>query len=237
MASATVLLVHGAWNGDWVYWKLSPCLDARGVAWVGADLPSCKSTDPSIGPADDAAYVGELIDAIDGPVVVVGKSYGGAVISGATAGRANVSHLVYVAAFMPEAGESFQKTTTSARMPEFAAGIRLRDDGRIEMDAEVGARCAFAHASERDRDVWRRERRPMSIGLDRSIAFDRVGWETVPSTYIVCSEDQCIDPAAQRRWAARATNVIERPFDHSPAVSYPDDIADLLAEIAANATA
>lgn len=236
MASSTGLLVHGAWCGSWAYWKLSPCLDARGIDWVGADLPSCKATDPSIGPADDAAYVGELIDGIDGPVVVVGKSYGGAVISGAAAGRRNVSHLVYVAAFMPEPGESFQKTTASARLPEFAAGIRLLDDGRVEMDAEVGARCAFAQASELDRDVWRRERRPMSMGRDRSIAFDRVGWETVPSTYIVCSEDRCIDPAAQRQWAARATNLIERPYDHSPGVSHPDDIADLLAEIAVGAT-
>ena len=232
MASATILLVHGAWCGDWVYWKLAPCLDARGIHWVGADLPSCKATDPSIGPSDDAAYVGQLIDRIDGPVVVMGKSYGGAVISGATAGRRNVSHLVYVAAFMPEPGESFQKTTAPALLPEFAAGISALDDGRLELDAEVGARCAFAQASDADHDVWRRERRPWSVGHDGSIGFDRVGWETIASTYVVCSEDRCIDPSAQRDWAARATNVIERPYDHSPGVSHPDAIADLLSEIA-----
>jgi pimeloyl-ACP methyl ester carboxylesterase len=229
----TVLLVHGAWCGDWVYWKLAPCLNVRGVKWVGADLPSCKAKDASIGPADDVAYVGALLDRIDGPVVAVGKSYGGAVVSGATAGRRNVAHLVYVAAFMPEAGEPFQQTTASARLPEFAAGVRALDDGRLELDVEVGARCAFAHASDRDRAVWRRERRPMSIGRDRSIAFDRVGWDTIPSTYVVCGEDRCIDPSAQRTWAARATTVVERPYDHSPAVSRPDEIADLLTDIAA----
>lgn len=233
MPTATILLVHGAWGGDWVYWKLTPCLEARGLAWVGADLPSCKATDSSIGPSDDAAHVGELLDRIDGPVVVVGKSYGGAVISGATAGRRNVSHLVYVAAFMPEPGEPFQRTTASAQMPEFVAGISVLDDGRLELDAEVGARCAFAHAGEAAHDVWRRERRPMSFGRDRSIAFDRVGWEAIPSTYIVCSEDRVLDPSAQRKWAARATSLIERPYDHSPAVSYPDEIADLLAGVAA----
>jgi hypothetical protein len=233
MAPATILLVHGAFCGDWAYWKLTPCLDARGLPWVGADLPSCRATDGSIGPADDVAYVGQLLDGIDGTVVVVGKSYGGAVVSGATAGRDHVSHLVYVAAFMPEAGEPFQRTTAPARMPEFAAGISALDDGRLELDADVGARCAFTHASEADHDVWRRERRPMSFGNDRSIAFDRVGWDLIPSTYVVCSEDRCIDPAAQREWAARATNVIERPYDHSPGVSQPDEIADLLAEIAA----
>lgn len=91
MSSATVVLVHGAWCGDWVYWKLTPCLEARAVPWVGADLPTCAAGDPAIGPADDADYVRQLIDDIDGPVVVVGKSYGGAVISGATAGRPNGS--------------------------------------------------------------------------------------------------------------------------------------------------
>ncbi len=231
--TATILLVHGAWCGDWVFWKLTPCLDARGVPWAATDLPSCKAADSSIGPADDVAYVGGLIDAIDGPVVVVGKSYGGAVISGATAGRSNISHLVYVAAFMPKAGEPFLRTTAPTRLPEFAAGISGLEDGRVELDAEVGARCAFADADEVDRDVWRRERRPMSLGRDGSFAFDRVGWETIPSTYVVCTEDRCIDPAAQRDWARRATNTIERPYDHSPGVSRPDEIAALLAEIAA----
>ena len=233
MRPATILLVHGAWCGDWVFWKLTPCLDARGVPWVAADLPTCQATDASIGPSDDAAYVGELIDGIDGPVVVLGKSYGGAVISGATAGRPNVSHLVYLAAFMPESEEPFWKTTAPALLPEFAAGMRALDDGRVELDAEVGARCVFAQASDADRDVWRRERRPMSMGRDRSIGFASVGWETTPSTYVVCSEDRCIDPSAQRQWAARSTHLIERPYDHSPGVSHPDDIADLLAEIAA----
>ena len=236
MGSATVVLVHGAWCGQWVFWKLAPCLEARGVRCVPADLPSCKATDPSVGPVDDAVYVSQLLDGIDGPVVAVGKSYGGAILSGATAGRRNVSHLVYVAAFMPEAGEPFQRTTASARLPEFAAGIRLLADGRVELDAEVGARCAFTHATDADHEVWRRKRRPMSIGRDRSIAFDRVGWEAIPSTYIVCGQDRCLDPAAQRHWATRATNVIERPYDHSPGVSRPDEIADLLAMIAADTT-
>jgi pimeloyl-ACP methyl ester carboxylesterase len=138
---------------------------------------------------------------------------------------------------MPAPGEAFLKTTASTRLPEFAAGIRALDDGRFELDAEVGARLAFAQATEADRDVWRQRRRPMSFGLDRSIAFDRVGWETIPSTYVVCTEDRCVDPSAQRQWAAQATNAVERPYDHSPGVSHPDEVADLLAEIASGPTA
>jgi pimeloyl-ACP methyl ester carboxylesterase len=232
MGTATVLLVHGAWCAKWVYWKLAPRLEERGIPWVGADLPTCHATDSSIGPKDDATYVRELIDKIDGPVVVAGKSYGGIVISGATAGHPMVEHLVYIAALMPAADEPFQQTTGVARTPEFSQGIRLLDDGRVALDAEVGARCAFSQATEDDRDVWRREGRPMSMGRDRAVAFARVGWEDIPSTYVVCTEDKAIQPSFQRAWAAQATNTIERPYDHSPAVSHPDAVATLLADIA-----
>ena len=230
--TATVLLVHGAFCGAWVYWKLTPCLEERGLRWVGADLPTCSAADTSVDAHDDAMYVRELIDQIDGPVVVAGKSYGGTVVSGACADHPKVAHLVYIAALMPEADEPFQQTTGPARTREFAKGFRLLDDGRVALDVEVGARCAFTQATEEDRDVWRREARPMSMGRDPSISFRRVAWETVPSTYIVCSEDRAIQPSFQRMLAERATRAIERPFDHSPAVSHPDAIADLLAEIA-----
>jgi len=182
MSGATVVLVHGAWCGDWVYWKLAPCLEERGLDWVGADLPTCGATDTSIGPLDDVAHVRDLILSIDGPVVVAGKgkSYGGTVISGATAGCPNVEHLVYIAAMMPEPDELFHRTTAAAQTPEFARESRLLDDGRVAMDPEIGA----------------------------------------------------IQPSAQRAWAKRATHVIERPWDHSPAVSHPTEVAALLADIA-----
>jgi pimeloyl-ACP methyl ester carboxylesterase len=230
--SPTVVLVHGAWCGDWVYWKLGPCLEARGLRWVGADLPSCRATDTSVGPLDDIAAVRELVRSIDGPVVVAGKSYGGTVISGATAGCAHVEHLVYLAAAMPAPDEPFQQTTVAAMTPELAQGLRFLDDGRVAMDAEIGAACAFGQATDEDRDVWRRSGRPMSLGRDPSVHLDRVGWAEIPSTYIVCSEDRAIRPSAQRDWARQATQVVERPWDHSPGVSHPVEVAELLAAIA-----
>lgn len=232
--TATVLLVHGAWCGAWAYWRLTPCLDKRGLAWIGADLPSCGAADTSVDIRDDARHVRALVDDADGPVVLVGKSYGGAVIGGAAVDRPQVVHLVYVAAIMPDAGQPFGQAVGPARMPEFSKGIRLLEDGRTEMDREIGARTAFTHAAEEDRDVWRRNARPMSMGRDPSFAFDRAAWEQVPSTYVVCTEDQAINPDAQRAWAARATHCIERPFDHSPGVSHPEEVADLLAEIASS---
>lgn len=230
--TATVLLVHGAFCGDWVFWRLAPALEKRGVPCLGTNLPSCAATDTSIGTPEDAAYVADLIADIPGPVVVVGKSYGGAVISGACVGQSNVSHLVYVAASMPEAGEPFHRTLGAATLPDFSAGVSRLDDGRLEMDLDVGARCAFTQASAEDQNVWRREARPMSPGTDPLLSFDRVAWEATPSTYVVCEEDRAIDPRVQADWARRATYSISRPFDHSPGVSQPEAIADLLSEIA-----
>ena len=230
MVGPTILLVHGAWCGDWAYWKLTPALEERGLHWVGADLPSCRTPDASVGPLDDIRYVRELIDGIDGPVIAVGKSYGGTVITGAAVGCGNVRHLVYVAAMMPAAGERFQQTTAASRTPEFTAGARLLDDGRVAIDPEVGAACAFSQASEEDKDVWRRNGSPMSFGLDPDVHLDRVAWSEVPSTYVVCTEDRAIQVAAQRAWSEHATTVVERPWDHSPGVSHADEVADLLAQ-------
>ena len=229
---ATILLVHGAWSGEWVYWRLGPALDERGLEWVGTDLPTCRATDNSLGPLDDVEHVRDLVAGIDGPVIVVGKSYGGVVISGATAGCSNVQHLVYLAAMMPTADEPFQQTTAAAMVPEFAAGVKMLDDGRLEMDTEIGAAQAFSQASEDEKDMWRRHCSPMAFGVDPTVTLGQVGWTETDSTYIVCTEDKAIEVSAQRAWAANATNVIERPWDHSPGVSHPDELADLLAELA-----
>ncbi len=228
----TFVLVHGAWCGDWIFSELKPCLEKRGIPYVGTNLPTCGATDPSVSAHDDAEYIKALIDKTDGPVVLVGKSYGGAIISGAGVDRPRVAHLVYIAAAMPEAGEPFHRTLRAALTPEFAQGVGRLPDGRLTMDVEIGARYAFSKASEHSRDLWRREARPMSMGRDASIAFDRVAWNVVPSTYIVCGQDEAIDPTAQRDWATRATHTIEAPFDHTPGVSQPDAVADILGSIA-----
>jgi pimeloyl-ACP methyl ester carboxylesterase len=230
VSDPTIVLVHGAWCGAWVYWRLIPAIEDRGLRVVGADLPSCGAADTSVDVDDDITHVRRLIDAIDGPVVLAGKSYGGVVISAVDDPK--VAHLVYVAALMPAAGEPF--LGGAWRTEEFAKGVRFLEDGRTEFDVEVGVRTAFTHATPDAHDMWRRNARPMSMGTDPTKALDRVAWTTVPSTYVVCTEDRAIRPDAQMAWAKeRASEVVERPFDHSPGVSDPDGVAELLREIAA----
>jgi pimeloyl-ACP methyl ester carboxylesterase len=105
--SRTIVLVHGAWHGAWCWAPLQATLDAAGVPSLALDLPGHSTSPEPLGDLyGDGAAVGRLLDTVACDVVLVGHSYGGAVISEAVADRTNVSHLVYVAAFCLEVDES-----------------------------------------------------------------------------------------------------------------------------------
>ncbi len=236
MTAATVVLVHGAFSGDWIFKNLIGALRERGIDVATTTLPSCSATDSSVDLHDDVAHVRELVEGLHGPVVLVGSSYGGAVISGVD--HPNVKRLVFVAAAIPDAGEPILTALSSASSKEFADGISYTPEGLAKLDLEVGVRTAFQQASGEDQDDWRRNASAMSFGTDFEISNPIASWRTIPATYVVCAEDRSIDPDVQRRWAAeRATDVVEFPFDHCPGVSHPQEIAGLLARYATEVSA
>jgi pimeloyl-ACP methyl ester carboxylesterase len=232
--AATVVLVPGAFSGSWIYWRIIPALEARGVEAVPVDLATVGASDNTVDLIDDVARVREVVDAVDGPVVLVGSSYGGAVITGVD--HPNVKRLVYVAAAIPLADEPVFAPLAAAATDDFNKGIRPVGNGLMEIDVEVGVRTAFQQASPDAHDRWRDNARPMSFGSDPTRSLHAAAWETIPSTYVVCTEDLAIDVDAQRAWASeRAQEVIEYPFDHVPGVSHPEEMADLIARLATNA--
>jgi len=235
--TATIVLVPGAWSGTWIWSPLSDELTKRGVAHQAVDLVTVGDGGAGLDVRDDAVHVRSVVDGIGGPVVLVGNSYGGAVISGASAGHASVRRLVYLAAMMPKAGEPLLEHIAGATAPDFDAGITLRDDGMLLMDGETELRTAFQQASAEMHDLVRAHVGvPMSFGVDpTAAALTDVGWTTIPSTYVVCTEDHSILPDAQRRWAdERASEVVEWPSDHCPQISHPDLVADLLEKLVAS---
>lgn len=231
---ATLVLVHGAWSGSWTWWKLAPVLDELRVPCIAVDLPSCSAPDTTVDIHDDAAHVRATAASINGPVVLVGNSYGGAVITAGGLDAPNVKRLVYLAAHMPDAGEALFALMSGSATPDFGGAVSVLPDGRMRLDPDVVARVAVQQAPDADRDVMRTRLAPaMSMGTDFAVAFGRVAWREVPSTYVVCTDDRSLAPDAQRIWAKeRATDVIELPFDHCPQVSHPREIAELLAEVA-----
>src|SRR5438046_830753 len=103
--TATVVLVHGAWSGGWTWDLVKDGLEAKGISVGAPDLPIGAERNVANGFREDGAAVRKVIDGVGGPVVLVGNSYGGVVISEAASGHPSVKRLVYLAAFIPQAGD------------------------------------------------------------------------------------------------------------------------------------
>ncbi|WP_250004590.1 alpha/beta hydrolase [Actinoplanes sp. M2I2] len=217
--STTLLLVHGAWHGPAVFDALRRELSALGYPSSTVKLPT-SGPDPRGGLRDDAGAVRDAITAIDGPLAVVAHSYGGVPVTEAAA-LPGVEHLVYLAAYQLDRGES---VGSFHGMPEPADTSGLSPiiaDPRTSLYADVPDDAAGLAVSR--------------LVEQRTQSFtDRVGepaWHTIPSTYILCEQDQALPASEQERMAVRAKSVRRLATSHSPFLSRPAELAALLAEI------
>jgi pimeloyl-ACP methyl ester carboxylesterase len=219
MSEAEIVLVHGAWHGSWCWDLLRKELAALGRRSHVVDLPS--TTGPAHGVEADAKVIREKVDSIDGPVLLVGHSYGGIPVSQAAVGAPNVAHLAYLAAFQIEAGESLMSTAGRELPPELKM-IPVRDDPIGTMYSDVPtepAREAVARLRPQSALSWQEKQ----VGA---------AWQDIPSTYVVCEQDKSLPPEAQEVMSQRATAVRRLPTGHSLMVSMPAEVAALLDELA-----
>jgi pimeloyl-ACP methyl ester carboxylesterase len=210
----TVVLVHGGfvdgsgWQG--VYDQLKK--DGYSVAVV---------QNPKLSLEGDVDATRRVIDAQSEPVILVGHSYGGAVITEAGTDP-NVKALVYIAAFMPDAGESVQ-TLIADLPPETGPPLLPPQDGFLLLD-----RAKFHQAFAGDVDAELAEFMADSQvpwGLDAGEA----AWRSKPSWFLVTTDDRMIPPSLQREMSERAgSTVVETPGSHSIYVSQPAVVADLI---------
>jgi pimeloyl-ACP methyl ester carboxylesterase len=238
----TVVLVHGAWHGAWCWERVVPALGDAGIPAVAVDLPG-HGADGG-GHADlhgDAARVHQVLDAIDDDVVLVGHSYGGAVVTEAGV-HPGVRHLVFVCAFNVTEEESCQR---AARDEVAAAGIShegrpslgdamtVLDDGTAVLTRAGAVECLYQDCSPADAEwaVARLDAQPL-VNLDQ--APGAVAWRTVRSTYAVCEDDMTVHPGLQRLLAARCTETVTWPTGHSPFLARPDLVVDFLTRVAAD---
>ena len=222
--AGTVVLVHGGfvdgsgWQG--VYDQLKS--DGYRVSVV---------QNPTISLEGDAAATRRVIDAQGEPVVLVGHSYGGAVITEAGSDP-NVAALVYIAAFAPDAGESVM-TLISDLPPETGPPILPPQDGFLLLDREK-----FHQAFAQDVDAELAEFMADSQvpwGLDAAGGtISEPAWRSKRSWYLVTADDRMIPPSLQREMSARAgATVSETPGSHSIYVSNPAVVAELIEQAAA----
>lgn len=221
----TILLVHGAW-GDAGHWRhVIPLLHDGGHDVLAVQNPLTSL-------ADDVERTSRLAAAQDGPVLLVGHSYGGSVISGA--GHApNVVGLVYVAAFAPDEGESLGSIFARRDPPPAAAIIRPDADGFLWLahDAfhdnfcqDLGAEEAFVLAVTQ---------KPIH-GRCFEDPAGPPAWRSLPSWYQVSTGDRAIPPATERELAQRMDprRTIELDASHASLLSQPQAIAALVDEAA-----
>jgi pimeloyl-ACP methyl ester carboxylesterase len=219
----TIVLVHGAW-ADSSSWNGVVDLLLKDGYTVRA-LPNTLR-----GLAADAAVVSTYLKTVTGPVVLVGHSYGGSVISVASAGAPNVKALVYVDAFAPDAGESIHAELASAPPPppDFTIAVPFKAAGGNGTDLYVNAKYfGTVFASAEPPDVAARlaaTQRPFAERCLTDKAPAAVGWKTIPSWYVIGDADKVIPPDILLKFATRAKSKIYHVpgGDHPSMIAHPD---------------
>jgi pimeloyl-ACP methyl ester carboxylesterase len=230
----TVVLVHGAWDNATGWNAVIDKLQRGGY-------PVIAPANPLRDLASDAAYVSSILATVAGPVVLVGHSYGGSVITNAAVGHPNVKALVYIAAFAPDEGESVLQLVTKNPGSELGPTTLImrpypRPDGGPGVDiylTQDAVRTAFAaDVPPRVADQMYATQRPFSEAAFGSPS-GTAAWKTIRSWYLVASEDRAIPPATQRFMAERAgAHTSEVRSSHVAMISQPDNTFGVIVEAA-----
>jgi len=170
----------------------------RGIDHVAVDLPTADAgVDPTLDAHADAVHVRTVLDGRR-PVASLRQLLWRVVITEASAGHPKVNRLVYLAAFMPDTEDEFLSFMLANSTPEFATGATFGDDGLIRFDPDMVKKLAFQQATSEVASWAAGQLRPMAMGGGGSPTMTGIGWKTIPSTYVVCAEDQSLLPGAQR---------------------------------------
>ena len=224
----TVVLVHGAFADSSSWAGVIERLQAKGTKVIAA-------ANPLRGLKSDSAYVGALIDEIPGPVLAVGHSYGGAVISNAATGKSNVVGLVFVAAFAPDEGEVLLEVTGTSKDSVLGTALvphQYAIDGGTWAEFTIDpakARDAFAaDLPEAQANVIGTVQRPTS-----ALAFtDPSGppaWKSLPSWAVVATSDRAAGTDLVRAHAERAgADITEVAGSHLIMISQPQAVVDVI---------
>ncbi|RCG28681.1 alpha/beta hydrolase [Sphaerisporangium album] len=229
----TIVLVHGGfadasnWNG------VISRLQAKGY-------PVMAPANPLRGLPVDAPYIASVLKSIDGPIVLVGHSYGGAVITNAAADAPNVKALVYVAAFVPDEGEQLGVLINKYPGTQIPAAVQEvpypNPDGSTGVDLYLRAdkfRAAFAaDLPVSTTRVMQAGQRPFSASsfTDKTTG---VAWRTIPSWALVATQDKAIPPQLERYMYKRAkSKVYETAASHVPMISQPGLVTRIIQDAA-----
>ena len=228
----TVLLVHGAYHGAWCWERVASGLEAQGISVRAVDLPGHGTCARPVGNLDeDAAVVQEAVLACEGPVIVCGHSFGGAVVTQGVPKDPRVAHLVFLAAIVPDVAQSVAEAMGADAVRAFFgdAGAPAPTGHRVD---PARAHEIFYHDCDPESARWAADQ----LGPESTVAMltplSQAAWRDHASTYVVCSDDRAILPEAQERMSGRCDAVLRWPVGHSPMLNRPDLLIELLADLA-----
>jgi pimeloyl-ACP methyl ester carboxylesterase len=242
---ARLVLVHGAFAGAWKWERLVAPLEAAGHTVEALDLPGSGEDQTPIAEVTLDAYVDRVFAELEErpeAAVLVPSSMGG-VVSTRTAALhpEKVAAIVYVAAFVPQDGQSLLDLT---RLPEGAsdelqAGMVIEGDPpTASLSYEVSRSAEFAECSEEDA-VWAFPQiRPQPVlPFAQPVQIPEGTFGEIPRAYVICTRDRSIPPALQRRMVAEngIEDVIEIDTDHSPMISRPAELAEAVDQLVTRA--
>ena len=215
----SVVLAHGAWADGSSWARVITALKAEAVKVFAAPLPLTSL-------ADDVAALNRSLDRTEGPIVVAGHAYAGAVIALARPER--VKALVYVTALAPDEGEKvadvFYRLEPHPRAPKLAPD----SDGLIWLPEEAVARAFAQNASADEQDVLAAVQRPIALSCI-TVPVGRPLWKDIPSWFLVAEDDRMIVPETQRFMAERMKATIKaHAVDHTPIVTAPTAVVDVI---------
>jgi pimeloyl-ACP methyl ester carboxylesterase len=221
--NATVVLVHGAW-ADGSSWNrvILPLLE-QGFKVICAPIPLTSLS-------DDAAALNRVLRRTDGPVLLAGHAYAGAVIAAATDEK--VRSLVYIAALAPDEGETVAQVFYREESHPQAPHLQPDADGFIWMPEE-GFQNAFAQNAPDDvKAITASVQRPIAVRCIQEPA-PKPAWRSKPSWFLIAEEDRMINPKTQHFMAERmGAKIRVHRVDHTPLITAPELVVEIILEAA-----
>jgi pimeloyl-ACP methyl ester carboxylesterase len=217
----TVVLVHAAWADGSSWNKVTAELQQNGFKVVAAQIPLTSFT-------DDVAVLKKVLLRQKGAIVLAGHSYGGAVITAAAAGNPSVKALIYIAAVVPDEGETVGDVFH--RVPPHPSAPKLEPDadGFIWLTVDAFRSAVAPNASASETALMAATQKPIALKC-LAEPMTNPAWREKPTWFLIAERDLMVSPETQRFTAARMkSNVVSLPMDHTPMASKPDAVADLI---------